>query len=299
MPTYSLTTGTMPADFCPENWQTIADTLGGIYSVAVADNPGVVISASTPSVADQDKLWVKLDAAVPYVVGSFVYSSGGWRRIPGLPIYYADGSGTPNSIVITTGDSISNAGFIAGRIFLIKVANAVTGATTVTLDSLGALTLKKGDNEDIESGDIKQGQLILIAYDSAAGVWELLNVLPTVVAAETKKTVTGFAIPANQGDSVTLDFTSLGTVSDYHIWFYRTGSGTDMGWEEGDELDIISVYCDEGATKVPFVVHPDGTLVKIIRPVAAGTNIQVANKSTGVVNNIVESKWMIKATAWA
>lgn len=48
---------------------------------------------------------------------------------------------------------------------LIKFANANTGAATLNLNSLGAKSIKKNVSEALVSGDIKNGEMLLLAYD--------------------------------------------------------------------------------------------------------------------------------------
>lgn len=305
MPSYSVTPGTMPDPFCPDNWQDVLETISERQSVAVPTNTGVVIQAGTPAVSDQDKLWIKLDAAVPYVVGAYVFSSGGWRRIPGLPIYYADGSGTPNSIVITTGDSISNAGFIAGRIFLVRVANTVTGATTVTLDSLPATGLKKANDNDIESGDIESGQLILIAYDSTSSVWELLNVFADpVIFTRTSSTVEALetSLPSSAGyaNAATVAH-GLGAKPGFVDVFLKcTDAGGDAGWPQNSIINPSAVSFDTGASdhNPHYSIDVDDTSIRLIRPkIGSGSNGIIMNRTTGDDDVFTPTKWKMLVRA--
>lgn len=306
MPSYSVTAGTIADPFCPANWQEVLEGISTSQSVSIPDNTGVVIQAGTPDVSDQDKLWVKVDNAVPYVVGSYVYSEGGWRRIPGLPIYYADGSGVPNNITITTGDSISNAGFIAGRIFLVRAANTVTGATTVTFDSLGAVSLKKANDDDVESGDIEAGQLILIAYDSTSSVWELLNVFADpVLFTRTSSAVEALetSLPSSPGyANAAIVAHGLGaTPGIVHVYLKCTDAGGDANWPQNSIISYDAVSFDTGASdhNPHYIVDVDSTNIRLIQPYsAAGSgNGIIPDKTSGQDGVFTKSKWKMLVRA--
>lgn len=191
MPDYTLSANDLTTPYCPASWQALLDEFASKLFLTLPSIQGVIVQSATPGVSDQDKLWIKTDAAIPYVIGAFVYTGGAWRRVPGQPMYFVDSSGAANSIVITTGESIANAGYLTGRLWLIRVANTITGATTVTVDSLGAKDLKKANGADLESGELSSGQLLLTAYDPTSDHFEVLTVLnttpPSLQAAVIKK----------------------------------------------------------------------------------------------------------------
>ncbi len=178
MPDYSVSYTSLGSSYCPSpsTWNQILSDFAGVLKVTLPSITGIIVQSSTPSAGDQDKLWIKTDAAIPYVIGSYVYQGGDWRRVPGLPVYFTD-TGSANTITLTTGESIANAGYITGRLFLIRLAATSTGATTITIDSLAAKALKKANDQDIASGEIEAGQLILVAYDSVSDNFELLTTL--------------------------------------------------------------------------------------------------------------------------
>lgn len=55
--------------------------------------------------------------------------------------------------------------YVAGQRFTFKVNTANTGAATLNVNALGAKTLKKYKDQDLESGDIVAGQIVEVAYD--------------------------------------------------------------------------------------------------------------------------------------
>lgn len=57
--------------------------------------------------------------------------------------------------------------YTLGVALRVKVNIANTGASTVNVNALGAITLKKNINVDLEIGDLQVGQIISIVYDGA------------------------------------------------------------------------------------------------------------------------------------
>lgn len=56
----------------------------------------------------------------------------------------------------------------AGLRVYVLFTNANTGSSTINFNGLGAITIKKNSTQNLESGDIKNGQIKLIAYDGTS-----------------------------------------------------------------------------------------------------------------------------------
>lgn len=76
--------GTLPAAFCPQNWQAVFNQIALSLVSSLQGNFGAfVIGANTPEAGDQDKLWFKLDSGTCEPLGWFIYFGGAWvRAIP-------------------------------------------------------------------------------------------------------------------------------------------------------------------------------------------------------------------------
>lgn len=82
------------------------------------------------------------------------------------------------------------------------IANTLnTGAATLNVNSLGAVTIKKNVSGDLETGDIIAGQAITVIYDQTNNVWQVLSPLGRLEGTFTP--VLTFATPGNL--SVTYD----------------------------------------------------------------------------------------------
>lgn len=67
------------------------------------------------------------------------------------------------------------ASYSAGMLVVFTPANNNTGATTLNIDSLGALDVQKADGDALVSGDLVAGIPALLILDSGADDWILLN----------------------------------------------------------------------------------------------------------------------------
>ena len=92
-------------------------------------------------------------------------------------IDYAADAGGDDTYEVTL-DPVPSAYFNGMRV-LFKPTTANTGAATLNVNSLGAKTIKKLHDQDLETGDIEALQMVLVAYNSSADVFELLS--PTAV----------------------------------------------------------------------------------------------------------------------
>lgn len=76
---------------------------------------------------------------------------------------YAVDTGAANAIVVSLSPVLS--GHIPGMPIVIKVSAENTGSTVINVSGLGDKALKKLGNTDLQSGDLRAGQIITIAYD--------------------------------------------------------------------------------------------------------------------------------------
>jgi hypothetical protein len=211
--TYPIDSSGLASDYCPTTWAALAVEMNSKQSVTIPSVAGFVAQATAP--ADTGVIWIETSASIPYVRSIRRYEGADWRRIPAPPaqVYFLD-TGAANTITISTGESINDAGFINGRVFVIKLNASVTGATTITVDSIAAKSLYKSGTTEIASGDLVAGQLIMVGYDTTAGHFELLTTLGAVTSPYKCAVVkyTGAAGTAPQaitfGSEATVQFTT-------------------------------------------------------------------------------------------
>jgi hypothetical protein len=99
-----------------------------------------------------DSAWVTLWAE----------DSGGFVAQNGASIYAAD-AGANDTYAITL--SPAPASLTTGMHVFFKANTANTGAATLNVNGLGAVALKKNKDSDLNTNDIKAGDIVLVGYD--------------------------------------------------------------------------------------------------------------------------------------
>lgn len=91
-------------------------------------------------------------------------------RVPGT--FTIDAAGT-DSYAINPAHAIT--AYVAGMVFTFQAGTANTAAATLNVSGLGAIAIKKRKNVDLITGDIVAGQLVMVQYDGANNVFQLLS----------------------------------------------------------------------------------------------------------------------------
>lgn len=102
--------------------------------------------------------------------------------------YVADTSVTPNLITAAFSPAITEV--LAGDPILVKLANNITGATTINVNALSNAPVTRPDTSALTTGDAVAGQIMLMVWDGTR--WQFLN--PRYASLET-----GFQIYAAAG----------------------------------------------------------------------------------------------------
>lgn len=76
---------------------------------------------------------------------------------------YAADTGAADAYVLTLSPALD--AYITGMPIAFKATYANTGASTVDINELGAIAIKKNINEDLVAGDILAGQIVTVIYD--------------------------------------------------------------------------------------------------------------------------------------
>lgn len=117
----------------------------------------------------------------------------------GSTLYAADSVGS-DSYAITLAPAIT--AYATGQVFRFKAGTANTGAASLNVNGLGAITLKKNYNSDLATGDILANQLVEVVYDGTN--FQLLSpvassaVVATQSDQETASSNTVFVTPGVQ-----------------------------------------------------------------------------------------------------
>ena len=81
-------------------------------------------------------------------------------------VLYAADSGAADAYVMTLSPAIT--AYATGQTFLMKAANANTGASTVNVNAVGAKAIVDSQNAALASGDIAAGQYYSLMYDGTS-----------------------------------------------------------------------------------------------------------------------------------
>lgn len=87
---------------------------------------------------------------------------------------YAADAQANDSYAITL--SPAPAAYAAGQKFIFKANTANTGAASLNVNGLGAITLKKSHDQDLATGDIEAGSIVEVVYDSTGPVFQVTSV---------------------------------------------------------------------------------------------------------------------------
>lgn len=84
-------------------------------------------------------------------------------------------NGSTDAYAVTLTPAIS--AYADGMWLWFEAATGNTGAATLDVNGRGARTLKKWFNQDLEDGDIRAGQKVLVVYDSTNSTWQVASVM--------------------------------------------------------------------------------------------------------------------------
>jgi hypothetical protein len=88
-------------------------------------------------------------------------------------VYATSSFATPKYTLVWNPGTNVPASLSDGLEVCFKASNDNTGATTVDVGVGGAITIKKNKSEDLIAGDIVANQIVLLRYDTAAGVFQM------------------------------------------------------------------------------------------------------------------------------
>lgn len=165
----------------PDNVPTVVVAAKGTDNETVFTVTGKT-SNSLTGVARLRGANVNLDATTPVTVlnnSEFVnqYSTAVSSPETLKPLLYAEDGGSTDTYAVSLDPA--PASYYAGMVVVFKANTANTGAATLNVNSLGAKTIKKNQNEDLADSDIKANQIVTVVYDGTN--FQLVSTLPSGV----------------------------------------------------------------------------------------------------------------------
>ncbi len=197
---------------------------------------------------------------------------------------YAADTGTANTYAVTLSPAPSS--YTTGMVVMFKATNANTSASTINVNSLGAKTIKKENDQDLESGDIEAGQVVALIYDGTnfQMISEIANLLATQT--EVQNASYTYAADAQASDAYAITLSpapaayATGQVFTFKANTANTGAAT---------LNVNSL----GAKTIKKLHDQDladndievGSIVTVVYD---GTNFQMASQ---IANSSAGSSW--------
>lgn len=243
----------------------------GIYTITVANGASTIIAANIARIT-----------TAPYLA-----TLGHLPQIPnGVQNWqwsYTADSGTTNAWVGAVAPL--PLGLTPGLSIRIKVANAITGATTFNLNSLGAIAVHRANGAALQSGDVNANMVVDLVYDGSA--WQVVN-FEGFTSSTTNNNTYLFSIPycvdasttPNQINApFTPQITALhpGTTIEVKVANTNTGD-THIAVNQLSNVQIVDKFGNALASQAVA----QGEVVLLIYD---GTHFQIVNGSGGGTGN--------------
>ncbi|HYD17061.1 MAG TPA: hypothetical protein VEF76_01115 [Patescibacteria group bacterium] len=201
--------------------------------------------SAAPDYAEAGAIWLD-DAATPWLLK--LHDGADWITLGGIHagnntfqpyqgtaamkfLNFASDTGSANAYAVAPAPALS--AYAAGQVVTLKTANAVTGASTINVNALGAKTIKMQDGSDLSAGAMNAGGVYILVYDGTNFV--LTNPAVTGNYLQARGTAVASAattdIGAANSDFVEISgattITSLGASSGRnHVWVKFQGALT-------------------------------------------------------------------------
>lgn len=299
----------LPDGFCPTNWQATVNAFAAAMRVTLPTSASqIIVQTTTPTPADNDKIWFQVDSNNHVLaIRSYDSSTGAWERVDEEQYYFND-IGTTNAIQINSsvaGDNVSVLSDIIGRLLIIKVANANSSTTvTIELDGLAATPVKVYGSQSLLVGNIQAGMICAFIYDGTN--FQLLNpkYLPpanSYVVYHTESPL--YSIPA-QGSTQEWSHGLTGAPTYYDCYLVLQngtlggGSSGDLGYSVGDRVHWSQAESGGMNQEFPALsLCSDSTKLKLVSVASPYQFFYLLSKSAGVLTLADPTKWSIQFVA--
>lgn len=105
--------------------------------------------------------------------------------------------GTSTALTVTTNQSLSSGQITNGLRLCVRTASAATGAATIALDGLSAVTILKNGGGAIAAGDWASGAILELVYSSTATAFIAANISGAAIASSAPSTRASFKVHKN------------------------------------------------------------------------------------------------------
>lgn len=136
------------------------------------------------------------------------------------PVNESAGSNSAYTLVT----SASSTAYATGDMYVFRANHASVGTSTLNVNGIGARIIKKFGNQDTVADDIKANQIVQVAYEPSADVWQLLTAVET----------------PNLSDLPDVDLSGGAATGDALIYDGTTWSAATAGAQTIGELSDVS-----------------------------------------------------------
>lgn len=201
--------------------------------------------------------------------------------------YYAD-SGAENALVIEPSPALG--AYAAGIGFLVKVAVTNTGVSTLKVNSLSTVAIKKEGNVDVAAGDLKAGQIVELYHDGT--YFQLINTFSFTSKLPNISRTSLVAIP-----TVTQSFSMAHTLNEFPdvVHVYLEAITGELGYSTGTRIDWATFY-NSDTNHEGFWIEIRTNAVWIHYRKADGRELLLPNIGTDLTMTAIDrTKWKFGA----
>lgn len=188
---------------------------------------------------------------VAYVFDSstlFIFPSESFLNMASGAGDYAQDTGSSNAYAVAPSPAVS--AYAAGVRVWFKAANTNTSASTINVNGLGTVTIKKQGSQDLQSGDIATGRIYLVMHDGTN--FQLLTPIYQPISTTANF---GYFAPDNAAGEPTFRFMVARDVPEtvrHDAQQYNTSSGTSTAYTLSLTPAPTSYF---GGMTIKFLAH--------------------------------------------
>lgn len=207
---------------------------------------------------------------------------------------YAADAQASDTYVITLVPAIT--AYASGQSFKFKANTANTGAATLNVNGLGAVTIKKFHDQDLETGDIEAGQIVDVVYDGTNFELQspVASQLTTAIATETTSFFSATDITGAEAETLSSGVTSSADTLHTHNLYNLYNQTFGVGRMTYNLLDLCDRTATSGFSESVFTACTitEYPLVQLfITPASSGQGGKVA--TSNVASNTLSNMWTL------
>ena len=301
LPTINLSPGILPPPAC---YATEQDRFNAYVAAIIASiTGGIQWEASVSAPADLTKYWLRTDSnGRPLEALKWSITDGAWVRWLAEVNNTATAAGAANAYTLTNSPATTApVAYRPGSTYIFKATFANTGACTLNVDGLGAVTIKKRVSVDLETGDILSGQVVVVVHDGTN--FQMVSPAKPPVAPFEKATTEILGLPA-AGTSAS---NGHGLTAAAEWWKGRLVCVTaEHGYSIGDEIEIYDVVFNfdqagdvlpDGSVAYKLTFSATGYVLACIDNPASANTITIFSKSNGTPQTFTPANWKLRVFA--